>query len=327
VYFDLPSTVVTVPGTFTNANGVTVDPAAVSIVVTSPAGTATTYSYAALNTGPNQVVKDSTGKYHIDLTPFNPGPAEAGLWNWNFIGAGGPVQNGCQIFPGSFRVFPLNSGAAVNFAYCSVGEVKSALAVSPDDTKDDFEIQRAVLSATSMLTNECGQHFYRVTEARTFTYDSITALFTDPFVPGSITSFKLDYDGDGVYEVTWAENVNYQAMRFADHYNAGYLGEKRPHNYVQALLNSSVGGGQFLPFIWPWTQRNRVQITATWGWQSVPQNIANAALILAVDLFKAKDTPWGVAGFGELGLVRVQSNPQIMDLITDYQNPRNVVGI
>jgi hypothetical protein len=115
-------------------------------------------------------------------------------------------------------------------------------------------------------------------------------------------------------------------MRYFERYNTRALGEERPHDFIQVLLQSPQGG-QFLPFIWPWTPRNRVKITATWGWKAVPQNIGTAALMLAVDLFKVKDAPWGIAGSSDLGMVRVQSNPQIMDLINNYVSPRNVVGI
>ena len=77
----------------------------------------------------------------------------------------------------------------------------------------------------------------------------------------------------------------------------------------------------------PFTRKDRVKITGIWGWADVPPNVTAAALILAADLFKAKDAPWGIAGFGDLGMVKVQSNPWVVELLRGYINVSSKVGV
>lgn len=53
--------------------------------------------------------------------------------------------------------------------------------------------------------------------------------------------------------------------------------------------------------------RPTVQVTARWGWPSVPEDVSEAVLLLASRLYVRRDSPTGVAGFGDMGVVRVSS--------------------
>lgn len=63
------------------AAGTPADPTAVVLVVTNPAGTPTTYTYALA-----QVVKDSTGNYHYDITV-----STEGQWFYSWTGTGAVI--------------------------------------------------------------------------------------------------------------------------------------------------------------------------------------------------------------------------------------------
>ncbi len=65
-------------GPFDDINDVDADPTAVSLDVMNPAGTITTYTFAA-----SQVVKDSTGNYHYDLSL-----TAEGMWTYRWRGEG-----------------------------------------------------------------------------------------------------------------------------------------------------------------------------------------------------------------------------------------------
>jgi hypothetical protein len=66
----------------TDGDGVAVDPAQVSLVVTEPDGTATTYTVG----GANALTKETTGRYYVDVT------LDAhGLWSYALVGAGTAV--------------------------------------------------------------------------------------------------------------------------------------------------------------------------------------------------------------------------------------------
>lgn len=330
-YFNYADQVIPLTAQFSKSDGTGTIPDTVVLSVTDPTGSTSTYIYAAGGVDPNVIVSDGTGAFHIWLQPFNtdPDPAPpAGLWSYNWTGVGGMVDKGAQVIAGSFRVFDTSGAAGRDRTYVSVEELKSSNNDSSGQVKDDFEYQRACITATTLIHDLCGQHFFQLTEPRTYSYESIYELFIDPVVPGSITEFALDYDGDGDYETIWTEGKDFQTLRYNEKYNQRWLGEARPHDFVRVLMGGTASpGGQMLPFVWAYTPNNRVKITATWGWPEIPQNISHAALLLATDLFKMKDAPWGIAGMGELGMVKTQANPEVMELLSKYREPRNLVGV
>lgn len=88
------------------------------------------------------------------------------------------------------------------------------------------------------------------------------------------------------------------------------LADGRP---ITALLR--VGG------IWGY-ERGRVRVTARFGWPDVPDDIEQAALIQASRLFKRKDSPEGVTGSAEWGVVRLsRRDPDVWNLIEPYILP------
>lgn len=321
IFYNVPDAQVPVIVTFLNANGTVVDPDTITLVLTDPTGTATT-----VDSG--DIVKITTGKYLYSYQVTD--DDIYGLWNYTWVGVGATVANGAQVTAGAFRLVDLSGAAGRNRTYVSMEELKSSLNDQSQQSKDDYEYQRACITATTLIHDLCGQHFMQIIEPRTYSYDSIYELFIDPIVPGSITEFALDYEGNGDYNTIWTEGTDFQTLRYNEKYNPRWIGEARPHDFVRVLLSGAgavVPGGEMLPFVWAYTPNNRVKITGTWGWPEIPQNVNHAALLLAVDLFKMKDAPWGIAGLGELGMVKTQANPEVMELLSKYREPRNLVGV
>jgi hypothetical protein len=85
--------------------------------------------------------------------------------------------------------------------------------------------------------------------------------------------------------------------------------------------------GAWLPFVWPYSHLNRVQVITNWGWDYVPPEVQQASLMLCTDIYKSKDTPWGMAGTAEVGMVRVQSNPWVVELLRPYINFKRKGGV
>lgn len=306
------------PVTFTTG-GVATDPTSVTCVVTDPDGSSTTYNYNGL--GPyNTITRTGTGIFALSLS----GLTVPGLYTFVWVGTGASVN---QVTPGTFRLMSISDVgmAGMQFWYCSLEEVKSRLSI--DDTTDDYEIQLAIHTVTDWINNYCGRHFYQISEARTYRPTNVFNLHIGDLV--TCNSVDLDYDGDGIFEKHWTENVNYQLLRFENRYNKHDFGVERPRDYLQVLQGSTSGpsGGMWLPWIWPFTHQDRVRVTATWGWPQIPPAITQAALILTADVFKLKDAPWGIAGLNDLGLVKTQANPLIIELLRPYVNPRNKVGV
>jgi hypothetical protein len=59
-------------------------------------------------------------------------------------------------------------------------------------------------------------------------------------------------------------------------------------------------------------------VTAKWGWAAVPDDVEQACRILVARFFKVREAPLGVAGFGDLGLIRVRDDPTALGLLQPY---------
>lgn len=338
VYYDNPAeAAVVVPVTFTSLAGLVTDPAAISCVVTDPTGSSTTYTYQGPS--PNNIVtRTSVGNYALNIT----GLTLAGLYVGTWVGTGNNVQ---QVTPTTFRIVPLSAvGTGMNLWYTGKEELKSRLNIVDDNS--DYEIQLAIQAVTNWINTYCGRTFYQITEARTYVPDNIWELPVDDIVStpavAAQTQVNLDYDGDGIYEVAWGNpappvgtGTNYvlklgTPSNYQDNYNVNAAGVPRPYTQLQALMSGqgeNPAGGGWLPFVWPYTHLNRVQIITTWGWPVIPPSVAQASLLLCTDVFKSKDAPWGIAGTAETGLMRVSTSPLVIELLHDYIRVQRKVGV
>ena len=77
--------------TFTNLAGAAIDPTTVSFSFKTPAGVTTTYVYPT----DAQLVKDSTGNYHVDISADT-----EGTYYWRFFSTG----TGKAAYEGSFAI-------------------------------------------------------------------------------------------------------------------------------------------------------------------------------------------------------------------------------
>ena len=73
---------------------------------------------------------------------------------------------------------------------------------------------------------------------------------------------------------------------------------------------------------WQFATGQRVRVTAKWGWPAIPDVVAQAALIQAGRLFKRKDSPEGILGNAEWGIVRLaRIDPDVQALVQDLVLP------
>src|SRR6185437_2859039 len=99
-----------------------------------------------------------------------------------------------------------------------------------------------------------------------------------------------------------------------------------PCTRIRAI--NAANGGKFFPYTWEFSRLDRIQIVGTWGWPTVPAGVRQATLQTAAEIYKLKDSPFGLAGTSEFGLVRVpKQNPYIMKLLTPYISSRRKVGV
>jgi hypothetical protein len=308
IFYDNINEIAQITNTFTGSSGIPADPTTVSCVITDPSGLVTIHTYQGA--APNDIVKPLVGKYTLNV-PCSPNLVGIdGLWSYVWIGTG--VVSDVQ--PGTWRVLP----STVQTWYVGLEEMKDRLGIT--DSTDDSALQGAIQAASSWVNEYVGQHFYRITETRTFVPHDLWIMDIDPLV--TITALNVDRDGDGTFEESWVQNVDYQLLLGKDRYNINALGIQRPYKVVQVIQT-----GRWFPFLWPFTHWDRVQIVGTWGWPSVPPTVAEAVRILAADEFKMKDAPFGVAGVSDLGITRIQSNPWIVENLQRFINPKLKVGV
>jgi len=307
VFYDNVNELATITATF-SINNVPTDPTTVSIVVTDPAAAQVVHTFAG--TAPADVTKVSTGVYQL-LVPCTPSVAGVeGLWSYTAIGTG----TASDVQPGTWRVLALDQSRW----YVGPEELKDRLGIP--DTSDDSILTSVCLATSRWIDRFCGRHFFRVTDTRTYQPESIWLLNTDDLA--SVTTLKIDGDGDGVFETTWTQNTQFMLRVGEGQFNQLSFGELKPYTQVQVI-----GGSNFFPFIWPFVHLDRVQITGVFGWPQVPPVVAQAALLIASDWFKLKDAPWGVAGIADLGVIHINPNPWITQQLRPYFRARGKVGV
>lgn len=306
VFYDNVNELATITVTFTVAN-VPTDPSTISCVVTDPAGAQVVHTFGGA--APADITRTGTGVYQLNVACTPSVTGIEGLWSYAFIGTG----TASDVQPGTWRVWALD----MTRWYVGPEELKDRLGIG--DITDDTIINAVCNSTSRWIDRYCGRHFFRFTDTRTYQPGDITLLPVDDVV--SVTSFKIDMDGDGVYETTWTSGVNYRLKVGEGQYNTLYPGEPVPYTQVQTV------GGSIFPFIYPFSFLDRVQITGVFGWPQVPTTINQAALLVAADWFKMKDAPWGVAGISDLGIVRVSANPWVVEQLRPYIRGRGKVGV
>ncbi len=308
VFYEGTAEIAQLGNTFLNVAGAAADPTAVSCVVTDPSGTSVTHTYGG--TAPADITKTFVGVYALAV-PCSPAiTGIEGLWSFVWIGTGAVSD----IQPGTWRVQALDQARW----YVGPEELKDRLGVV--DNLTDSILSQVCLAASRWIDTYCGRHFFRLTDTRTYQPENIWLLPVDDLV--SVTSLKIDSDGDGVYEQTWTQNTNYM-LRIGDgQFNSLATGEPRPYTQVQVI-----GSSNWFPFVWPFVHLDRIQITGVFGWPQVPPVVAQAALLIASDWFKLKDAPWGVAGIGDLGVIRLNPNPWIAEQLRCYIRGRGKVGV
>lgn len=185
--------------------------------------------------------------------------------------------------------------------YATRATLKTHLNIPSDDTTRDELLDNALSAASRGIDRETGRRFYLdpAPVARTFRLAGRTVwdcdgehLIVNDI--GSVAGLVVETGSGGSFSpVTNYETVPDNALL-----------DGRP---VTALLrpNSVWGYGT-----------SRVRVTARWGWPAVPNEVVQATLIQAARLYRRKDSPEGVTGSAEWGVVRLsRTDPDVYALI------------
>lgn len=179
-------------------------------------------------------------------------------------------------------------------AYATVPEVRTHLGDAVFQKLDLELLERAINAASRAVDHYTGRRFWQDAAPvdRTYRPTRTSFAYVDDISTETGLVVATDDDLDGTFETEWTAGTDY----LLDPLNVDAAADT-PHAWT-ALR--AVGSRRFRADIRP-----SLQVTAQFGWSAVPEEIAEATILKAVALFQRKNAPFGVAGFGEFGAVRI----------------------
>jgi len=192
---------------------------------------------------------------------------------------------------------------AITNGYCTLNQIKAAVRLT--DALDDALLEMAVESASRMIDAECDRNFYSSgTATRDFIPNDVYTVDTDDLT--SIVSVKLDDSGELTFPITLAV-TDYQT----EPVNQKVSGNAFPITRLRMI------GDYLLPI---WGKQATVRIQGVYGFTPQPIQVTQATVIQASRIFKRLDSPLGVAGFGDMGAIRVgKVDPDVAMLIRPFK--------
>lgn len=208
---------------------------------------------------------------------------------------------------------------AITNGYCTQNELKSFVGIPTTDTADDSLLDDAINAASRQIDAFCGRIFYAEgsASARKFFTDDLYRLRVDDISTTTGLIVKYDDDDDGTYEVTVSAS-EFQLLPI----NGVVGGITGNPFYIIELISD---GSNEWPLDYS-SNRPRAEITANWGYAAVPEQIRQATLMLASELFAMRNAPLGVAGVGDFGVVNIQQNREITRMIAPFRKG-TVLGV
>lgn len=196
---------------------------------------------------------------------------------------------------------------AITNGYATLAQVKAALRIT--DTVDDSLLEMAIESGSRAIDGYANRNFYaNGTAVRVFTPSDSFMTEIDDLI--SVSTLKTKSDDDSGFDTTWTTD-DYQLEPL----NGRADGITTPYTNIRA-----VGDYLFSQFEGEAT----VQITGVWGWATTPIAVTQACVIQSSRIYKRLDSPLGVAGISDIGIMRVSNrlDPDVAQLVDPLRRIR-----
>jgi hypothetical protein len=193
---------------------------------------------------------------------------------------------------------------AITNGYCTLQEVKDVLRLT--DSVDDTLLELSIESASRQIDGYCERSFYATSATRYFVARNSFEVEIDDLTV--LTTLETAPDGS-LFDTTWSSS-KYQLEPL----NGVVGGIATPFTQIRAIddLTFPLLGGEAL-----------IKVTGTFGYTPVPTAVKQATIMSATRLYKRYDSPLGVLGFGDLGVVRISRlDPDIASLLSPYRRIR-----
>jgi hypothetical protein len=208
-------------------------------------------------------------------------------------------------------VVPIALGAS----YATLTELRSRVGITDAAfTGEDTKLTAALATASRGVEKLCNRQFNVASSATARVYEpwSDRLAKVDDISTTSGLIIKTDTAGDGTYSTTLTSS-QYQLRPL----NGVVDGETGwPYYEIEAI-------DQCWPTRWDIAP---IQVTSTWGWSAVPAGIKEGCLILAEEIYRLAELPFGVGGYGQFGIIRARANPMVMARIGPYVRDPIMVG-
>jgi hypothetical protein len=202
---------------------------------------------------------------------------------------------------------------AITNGYCTLSDLKTYIGLT--GSGQDTNIENSITSASREIDQYCGRIFY-VTSSSVRQYTPINRYELEVDDISSTTGLvvKLDTTDDGSYDKTLTINTDFIVTPVN---RTDTLDQNQPIMMLKILEKRS--SERFDTDI-----INNVQITATYGFSSVPSAIKQATLLQATRLFKRKDAPFSTYGNAQTGTAELfnRFDPDALKLIKGYKKHR-----
>jgi hypothetical protein len=180
---------------------------------------------------------------------------------------------------------------AITNGYSTLAELKASLGIT--DNVDDTALEAAITAASRMIDDYTERFFYRdgTTQSpvsRYYTPQDITVLMIDDVY--QITEVAIDAAFDQTYSTVFATS---------DYLVEPVNAPRKGWPFTRILATGS--------YLYPYPLPQSVRVKGIWGWNAVPAEISMATLLQSSRLFARRQSPFGIAGAPDLGVVRLSS--------------------
>lgn len=166
--------------------------------------------------------------------------------------------------------------------YLAATALKDTLEIT-GETYADADIDTAIATASRVIDAYKNTQFFPTSSTCLYTADPCNPTLKIDDV-NTLTSVNIDMDGDGVFEVIWANGTDF----YLEPVNAALIGVPFDQITIRRLSGR----------VWP-SYQYAIQVVGSFGWATAPPQVTQACTILAGRYLKrARETPYGIVTVG-----------------------------
>jgi hypothetical protein len=200
--------------------------------------------------------------------------------------------------------------AIVN-GYTTAADVQNALGLGTATlTPDTAEIEAAISAVSRQVDDYTGRFFYSTGGTVLFTANDYLFLPIGDW--SAVSSVMIDENNTGTPTVALNGTTDFRLTFNRDMPGAPYT----------AIQITSYAANSL-----PFGVTEGVKVSGTRGWSAVPEPVKAATLLQSVRIFARRQSPYGVAGSPEGGIVRLLArlDPDVEAMLRPYRVPREAI--